>query len=408
MTQANGAVIETGKGGTRGLRRLRAALLLAGAGLGAAASGTEAQTLRGSKASVEKMYQFAAGHGLAFRASPEAIHADAQAGRLVPLGGSLDYQLTTQIGWPYVTPETKRWVEAFAEQYAAVCDAPLTVTSASRPLNRQPRNANPHSVHPTGIAIDLRRPPGGPCLNWTRSALVELERRGVIEATEERHPVHLHIAVLTQPGRTESLPILRLAGQDPAAKRASWLIARQSYAIAGGSTAAAADVGEEDVVVASAPSAPRAAPAGPTRIASGPSAALRTGNPMRVRGVVVTEVAGDVQLADSTPARSGDSSTVAGAASAKGAEPKVVQLRGKQPAATREGATTGAGAVAVADTARSARGRVYRVRPGDTLWDIARRHRTKVEAIVAANHLGRRSMLRPGALLRLPDAPRSR
>lgn len=385
MTRTNGSNIEMAKGRRRGLRRVRAALLLAGAGLTAAASSAAAQTLRGSKESVEKMYQFAAGRGLAFRASPEAIRADAEAGRLVPLGGSLDYQLTTQIGWPYVTPETKRWVEAFAEQYAAVCDAPLTVTSASRPLNRQPRNANPHSVHPAGIAIDLRRPPGGPCLNWTRSALVELERRGVIEATEERHPVHLHIAVLTEPGSREALPILRVAGQDPAAKRASWLIARQTYAIAGGSTAAVADLGEEDSPAATAPAAARAVPAATRRIASGPSAALRTGYPMRVRGVVVTEVAGDVELADSTPAAKPADSTAA---------------------APREAKT-----VVVADTARSARstrGRVYRVRPGDTLWDIARRHRTKVEAIVAANDLGRRATLRPGVLLRLPDAARKR
>jgi LysM repeat protein len=31
-----------------------------------------------------------------------------------------------------------------------------------------------------------------------RASLIELENRGVIEATEERHPAHFHVAVLNQ------------------------------------------------------------------------------------------------------------------------------------------------------------------------------------------------------------------
>ena len=36
------------------------------------------------------------------------------------------------------------------------------------------------------------------------SDLAELEQQGYIEATEERHPVHLHVAVLTEPGKIAS------------------------------------------------------------------------------------------------------------------------------------------------------------------------------------------------------------
>jgi Membrane proteins related to metalloendopeptidases len=39
-------------------------------------------------------------------------------------------------------------------------------------------------------------------------ALSTLERRGYIEATEEHHPVHLHVAVLAAPGSRVVLPNL--------------------------------------------------------------------------------------------------------------------------------------------------------------------------------------------------------
>ena len=50
-------------------------------------------------------------------------------------------------------------------------------------LERTLANSSKRSVHPTGMAIDLRRPTGK-CLTWLRRTLVSLERSGVIEATE--------------------------------------------------------------------------------------------------------------------------------------------------------------------------------------------------------------------------------
>lgn len=44
----------------------------------------------------------------------------------------------------------------------------------------------------------------------------------------------------------------------------------------------------------------------------------------------------------------------------------------------------------------------YEVLPGDTVWGIARRHDCSVAALLAANHLSRGSLLRPGDRLRLP------
>ena len=204
-------------------RRATRALRLAGAlGLASAllAPGAGAQRrarssangrpddLRGSKASVEKMYDFAQRYHYTFYLTPTNIDTAIARGRLVELPGDSTYELTRGVQENYATREAKQFVTQFAPQYLYACGTPLTVTSAARAMSRQPRNANPHSVHPTGIAVDIRRPPPGPCLNWVRGALSTLEQRGYIEATEERHPVHLHIAVLSAPGSRVALPNL--------------------------------------------------------------------------------------------------------------------------------------------------------------------------------------------------------
>lgn len=168
----------------------------------------EPESLRGSKASVEKMYDFAESHRYPFYLTPTTLDSAIARGKLVPLTGDANYELTRGVGFSYATVEAREFVTQFAPQYLAACGAPLTVTSAARPMSRQPRNANPHSVHPTGIAVDIRRPYAGPCLTWVRGALAELEARGLIEATEEHHPAHLHLAVLRTPGARFTLPDL--------------------------------------------------------------------------------------------------------------------------------------------------------------------------------------------------------
>jgi LysM repeat protein len=168
----------------------------------------EPESLHGSKASVEKMYDFAQRYRYPFYLTPTNVDLAVAEGRLVPLTGDSTYQLTRGVGFSYSTREAKQFVTAFAPQYLYACGVPLTVTSAARPLSRQPHNANPHSVHPTGIAVDIRRPPPGPCLDWVRGALARLESEGIVEATEEHHPIHLHVAVLAPPGSRVALPNL--------------------------------------------------------------------------------------------------------------------------------------------------------------------------------------------------------
>jgi membrane-bound lytic murein transglycosylase D len=55
--------------------------------------------------------------------------------------------------------------------------------------------------------------------------------------------------------------------------------------------------------------------------------------------------------------------------------------------------------------ATSLHNKVYRVRPGDTLWAIARRFGTTTSQLVALNNLKQRRLLTPGQALRLPAGP---
>jgi hypothetical protein len=163
-----------------------------------------AQTLRGSPASVDLMYASAHAKDLAFLHSRGDIYEAATDGDLALL--TINENVTLErVTFPFVLPSTRAFVDSIAAQYRAACGERLAVTSGARPIAEQPRNASPKSVHPTGMAVDFRKPPSGPCLTWLRASLIDLEKRGVIEATEERHPAHFHVAVLKQQSTTRHL-----------------------------------------------------------------------------------------------------------------------------------------------------------------------------------------------------------
>ena len=164
-----------------------------------------AQSLRGSHASVSLMYRRAVRGGLDFYESTTDVKRAVLRGELVRLNGNSHYRLAN-IGMPYVRPETKAFVLDLAADYHRACGAPLVITSATRPISRRLANSSELSVHPTGMAVDLRKP-AGRCRTWLRRTLLAAERRGAIEATEERHPPHFHVAVL--PPRYEKVASAR-------------------------------------------------------------------------------------------------------------------------------------------------------------------------------------------------------
>lgn len=156
-----------------------------------------AQTLRGSPASVDLMYTTAHARDLQFLRTPQDIYEAAKTGALKMISITSDLDLE-RVAYPFVLPNTLRFADSLAVQYHAGCGERIVLTSGARPVDKQPRNASPKSVHPTGMAVDFRKPRNPACLAWMRKSLVALEDAGVIEATEERHPAHFHVAVLRQ------------------------------------------------------------------------------------------------------------------------------------------------------------------------------------------------------------------
>lgn len=158
------------------------------------ASAAEGQSLRGSRASVDVQNRVAREHDFTFLRSGDQVHRFVDAGYLVPVRGNRDFELHA-VSYPYARPEVELFVRRLAQQYRSVCGEKLVVTSLTRPQNRQPRNASEQSVHPTGMAIDLRLSRNARCRNWLEGVLVSLEKAGILEATRERYPAHYHVAL---------------------------------------------------------------------------------------------------------------------------------------------------------------------------------------------------------------------
>jgi hypothetical protein len=180
------------------LRPTALVVLLAALGTGAAPAG--AQSLRGSRPSIERMYEQAQSHDLTFYRTGTGVRGAARDGDLVRLSGNEHYRLSG-VSYPYALPSARMFVQRLGAQYHARCGERLVVTSAVRPTSLRLANSADRSVHPTGMGIDIRKPRGRACLAWLRQTLLSLETQGVIEATEENRPPHFHVAVFPRPYR---------------------------------------------------------------------------------------------------------------------------------------------------------------------------------------------------------------
>ena len=114
--------------------------------------------------------------------------------RLVTIRTTAHY-VVEAVSFPYARPAIKLFLDRLGAQYHAATGDRLVVTSLTRPLSQQPENASALSVHPAGMAVDLRIPAGAKNRQWLEKTLVSLENRSVLDATRERHPAHLHVAV---------------------------------------------------------------------------------------------------------------------------------------------------------------------------------------------------------------------
>jgi hypothetical protein len=189
--------------------RLAALLLCAAPLLSKPAS---AQSLRGSTSSVNRMYYHAVDHGMYFYKTGGGLRKAAGEGHFVRLSSNDNFRVVG-VSYPYVQEAARVFLDRLGRQYRQVCGERMVVTSAARPRSMRLANSVDRSVHPTGMAVDLRKPTRSGCRSWLRSTLLALEGEGVVEATEEYTPPHFHVAVFPAP---YTRYVARMQGDAPA------------------------------------------------------------------------------------------------------------------------------------------------------------------------------------------------
>lgn len=207
------------------MRSVACALLVL-VGIAAAPARAEVPvTLRGSPESMARQNAVAKQERLPFVQSPADIRALVARGGLVWLRGNADYGFRTGMRRALARPEMRDFVERLSAQYRQRCGERLIVTSMTRPATRQPRNAHVLSVHPAGIAVDLRVSKRARCREWLEGTLLSMEARGLLDVTREYRPPHYHVALFPQPylkhvQRLEGEARYRRGGRE---QRAGWL-----------------------------------------------------------------------------------------------------------------------------------------------------------------------------------------
>lgn len=179
------------------------------------AMSVQAASLKGSRSSLDRQNHQARLHDYSYLRTSSQVKSFANKGYLVPVRSNGNFDLAS-VSFPYARPEVELFLNRLGGQYKSACGERMVVTSLTRPSSRQPRNASPLSVHPTGMAIDLRLPSNGRCRAWLESTLLSLEDAGVLEATRERRPPHYHVALY--PNRYTS-HVARITGESPALKQ---------------------------------------------------------------------------------------------------------------------------------------------------------------------------------------------
>jgi len=153
-----------------------------------------AAELAGSPASMVHQHAIAVEEDYSFLRTADDVQRMVDAGRLVPVKATSDFTLSG-VSYPYTRPEVLSFIEHFAASYHAATGSRLVVTSLTRPLAKQPVNAHALSVHPAGMAVDLRVPADEDNRRFLEHALLSMEQAGLLDVTREHHPSHFHIAV---------------------------------------------------------------------------------------------------------------------------------------------------------------------------------------------------------------------
>lgn len=172
---------------------LAARVTLALAFLGTAAPATAAD-LVGSLVSMKKQHGVAVERELSFARTRGDVRDRVEKGELVSVEETADLDLAG-VSEPYARAEVASFVTSLAAAYREATGSRLVVTSLTRSTVAQPANAHRLSVHPAGMAVDLRVPADGDARTWLERTLLSHERAGRLDVTREKRPPHYHVAV---------------------------------------------------------------------------------------------------------------------------------------------------------------------------------------------------------------------
>lgn len=244
--------------------------VIAGIVAAAGAADAGAQTLRGSTVSMKRQNAIAQAQDFSFLQTSSQVRKFVTDGLLVRVPGNANYQLAG-VSHPYARPAVKTFVERLGSQYKAACGEKLVVTSLTRPVREQPRNASDLSVHPAGMAIDMRISKRSSCRKWLESTLLSLEGERVLDVTREARPAHYHVALFPSSYTKYLTQVLR--GKAPSSLVASGTGKATSTAVKESATgkAVTVKVPASSVTVASGPAAGTAVETQSYRVARGES-----------------------------------------------------------------------------------------------------------------------------------------
>lgn len=198
------------------------------------AASASATGLGGSRATVRHVYEIARENDFTFLRTAAQVREFVAKERLVEVVEN-EHLIINKVSFPYTRPIIRTFIERLAEQYHRATGDKLVVTSLTRPKSMQPRNASPFSVHPAGMAVDLRVPQDAAARKWLEETLLNLEEGSLLDVTRERRPPHYHVAVF--PERYEAYVLPKIASE--IAEAATQALAAATNAVATIATAAA-------------------------------------------------------------------------------------------------------------------------------------------------------------------------
>ncbi|MES2605268.1 MAG: DUF5715 family protein [Pseudomonadota bacterium] len=336
-------------------------------------SAAEAQTLKGSRESMARQNQEAVRYGYTFLRNAQSVTSYVKEGHLIRISPDQDLDLH-DVSYPYARPAVKTFIDRLSNQYHVSCGEKLTVTSLTRPIDKQPSNASSESVHPTGMAVDLRIPSAGKCRNWLEKTLLSLESSGVLDVTRERHPAHYHVAVFTQTYEQYVAGLNTESTQQPLAAPTEYVVRR------GDTLSVIADRTGSTVTK--------------LRAANGLRGSLiHAGQKLQIPGAV-NSAPTTAMVATTAPAFT---QTVAATVATGGSTPTSTSASGETNAASMTSlASTNA---RTTDTA-AIQEITHRVKRGDTLWRIANHYGTSARVLQRQNGLSD-DVLQVGQVLRV-------